>query len=368
MKINYQRQKFLYYIAFIKYLATIKIIKWHIYKWKKRPIDYGARMCEFLFASSGFLVGYNHYQKNMLCDYETSFKYSYKSLRTFYPLLFLNTLYGFFFKKGKKNDLSEFIALLSNLTLINIFIRKTKYVAIFNAISWFLSDLLLCYFLVPLLLKGIKNIKISLILFLIISLIRISIEEILLKRAFNMFDINIHRGPIIRLLEFYMGMLITPIFLYIKNILDKYKHSAIIKILFTFIQIKSTTFIYYIMKKYNRILSHCYFVLIFCIFIFIIGFDYGFLSILLSHKIPKIIMSCQMEIYLTQLTVNNIIKKVTSKINFGKIHSEEKIFLMKLLIIFFVGYLYKKLYKEKFASFLDRIFCQKIKPKPQLLV
>lgn len=368
MKVNYQRQKFLNYIAFIKFLAMIKIIKWHIYKWKIRPIDYGARMCEFLFVSSGFLVGYNHYQKNMPCDYEASFKYSYKSLRTFYPLLFLNTLYGFFFKQRKKNDFSEFLALLSNLTLINIFIRETKYVAIFNAISWFISDLLLCYFLVPLLIKGIKNIKTSLILFLIISLIRISIQEIILKRAYNMFDINIHRGPIIRLLEFYMGMLITPTFIYVKNIFDRYNHSIIIKIIFTFIQIYSTKFIYYIMKKYNKILYHCYFVLIFCVFIFIIGLDYGLLSILFSHKIPKIIMSCQIEMYLIQITVNKIIKKITKKINFGIIKSEEKVFLIKLIIIFGVGYLYKKLYRERFALFLDKIFCQTIKTKSKVLV
>ena len=70
------KRKALNYIAFIKFLAMIKIIKWHIYKWDNKPIDYGARMCEILFISSGFLVGYNHYEKNMPCDYETSFKYT----------------------------------------------------------------------------------------------------------------------------------------------------------------------------------------------------------------------------------------------------------------------------------------------------
>ena len=65
-----ERRKVLNYLAFIKFFAMIKIIKWHVIIWEKKKIDYGARMCEILFISSGFLVGYNYYRKNMKCDYE----------------------------------------------------------------------------------------------------------------------------------------------------------------------------------------------------------------------------------------------------------------------------------------------------------
>ena len=40
----FERRKKLNYIAFIKFLSMIKIIKWHIYKWQLKQIDYGARM------------------------------------------------------------------------------------------------------------------------------------------------------------------------------------------------------------------------------------------------------------------------------------------------------------------------------------
>ena len=76
IKINTEKRKPLNYIAAIKFLAMIKIIKWHVIVWKEKPIDWGARMCEILFIASGFLVGYNHYQRNMQSDYTTSFKYS----------------------------------------------------------------------------------------------------------------------------------------------------------------------------------------------------------------------------------------------------------------------------------------------------
>ena len=151
-----EKRKTLSYIAFIKFIAMIKIIKWHIYNWKKRPIDYGARMCEFLFISSGFLVGYNHYQKEMPSDYDNSFKYLYKHLKAFYPLVFINTIYGFSFRIKKKINLTRIEILISNLLLIQAWSRYSKIASCFNGISWFLSVLIVCYFLVPLLLKGIK--------------------------------------------------------------------------------------------------------------------------------------------------------------------------------------------------------------------
>ena len=215
----------------------IKIIKWHIYFWESITIDYGARMCEILFISSGFLVGYNHYKINMPCDYKTSFKYLYKHLRTFYPLEFFNTIYGFYINHGKKYSLTEFEILISNFLMIKSWSRFSILASCFNGIAWFLSALLFCYFLVPILLQGIQNIKTSLILFFIVSFIRIATEEVIIYGALNLFDANFHRGPIIRLLEFYMGMLLIPMFFYIKNFLDKYKNKLWFKIIYFKIQL-----------------------------------------------------------------------------------------------------------------------------------
>ena len=349
------KRKALNYIAFIKFLAMIKIIKWHIYKWDNKPIDYGARMCEILFISSGFLVGYNHYEKNMPCDYETSFKYTYKHLRTFYPLEFLNTLYGYFFRPGKQYNLTEYEILISNFLMIKSWSRYSRFASCFNGISWFLSALLFCYFLVPLLLRGIKNIKTSIILFFLFTLIRISSEELIYKGALNMFDAHFHRGPIIRLLEFYMGMLLTPTFFFFKYSIERYRNKLWFKSLFTFIQISSPIFIYFIMLYYNNILYRCYFVVIFCAYIFIISYDYGFLSTLFAKQFCVKIMSCQMEMYLIQNTINNIIYKINKLLGYEIEIDREVKFLIKLLIIFLVAYLYKALLKEKLAHFLDII-------------
>ena len=354
---NFERRKKLNYIALIKFYAMIKIIKWHIYKWQIKQIDYGARMCEILFISSGFLVGYNYYKIQITSNYETSFKYLYKHLRNFYPLLFINTIYGFYiFTNFKKLSLIEIEILISNLLMINSWSRYSSLISRFNGISWFLSALSFCYFLAPFLLNGIQNRKRSLRLFILIALIRITSEEIIYKGTINIFDANVHRGPIIRLFEFYLGMLLIPHFFILDNFLAKYKEYFWIKIFFTFIQIFFPIFNYYLMLIFNNILHRCFFVLIFCILIFVLSFDYGYLSDLSSNIFIIKIMSCQMEIYLFQNTINNIFYNVINKVKFEKYFYEEIQFCIKLIIIFIVSYLYKIFLKEKLAKYLDIIF------------
>ena len=60
--------------------------------------------------------------------------------------------------------------------------------------------------------------KNSLILFLIISSVRIFGEVLIEKGAINLFDADFHYGPIVRLLEFYMGKLTVPLYSLINQI------------------------------------------------------------------------------------------------------------------------------------------------------
>lgn len=351
-KIKEKRRKPLNLLAFVKFIAMIKIIKWHIFHWTKRPIDYGARMCEILFISSGFLIGYNYYKMYFPSIYIQSVKYAYKHLKNFYPLLFLITLYNFYFSRLKKINIIAIEALLSNLLMLQSWSRYRYIIAGFNGIAWFLSALLFCYFLSPILINGINSIKRSLILFIFIALLRISIEELVMNGKFNPFDANFHTGPIIRFLEFFLGMLLSPLFFVLKFYFDKYQKIKGFKICFTLSQIFLSFSIYYIMLKYNNILYRCYFVIIFNVFILFFGLDYGYLSDILTNRLCQTIMSCQMEMYLIQNVINGII---TNQIKFHIKMNEELRFLLKLLIIFLVGYSYKIILKERLAKILDKI-------------
>ena len=177
--LNKKRREILNYIAFIKFLSMILIIKWHLYYGcKNRRIDYGSRMCDFLFVSSGFLVGYNYYKRAMPSTYYSSCKYTYKHLRSFYPLHIINSFYWIYSYKGKFNS-TDYEMLFFNFLMVKVWSRYNSFAMGFNGISWFISALLFCYFLSPFLLGGIQNIKNSLIIFSFVALFRVSIEELI---------------------------------------------------------------------------------------------------------------------------------------------------------------------------------------------
>ena len=194
-KDNEKRRQTLNYISFIKFWAMILIIRWHLY-YRKFRINYGVRMCEFLFVSSGFLVGYNYYKKAMPATFYNSWKYAYKHLKTFYPLHIINSFYSIFTYKGKFN-LTYYEKLIFNCLLVKVYVMG------FNNISWFISVLLLCYFLSPLFLGGIGNINNSLIIFSLVVFIRAGIELLIKNGAENILSINFHFNHVIKLMEFH---------------------------------------------------------------------------------------------------------------------------------------------------------------------
>ena len=168
---NPNKSKHLYYIAFIKFIAMITIIKWHISIWNSKPIDYGARMCELLFISSGFLVGYNYYNNPIEANYTQSFSYAYKHIKAFYPFYLINTFVDMYiFRKININLLTRIEIAIINILMMQSWSRYKLFVPCFNGHTWFLSALLFCYFLSPFLLKGIRSIKRAGIIFFIICL------------------------------------------------------------------------------------------------------------------------------------------------------------------------------------------------------
>jgi hypothetical protein len=357
IKSEEKRRQKLNYISLLKFWSMILIIKWHLFHWKKRKIDYGARMCEILFISSGFLVGYNYYKRDMPETFTNSFKYTYKHFRTFYPLEIINLAVILYFHKQKLNHKEIENLIFLNILLLKNWSRYNDLYKVFNPMNWFWMNLLFCYFFTPFLLGGTKKIKNSLIIFALIALIRTKIELYYRKSrdSINILDINFHTGPGIRFMEFFLGMLMIPTFFKIKEFIDKINKIFIVKIVFTIIQLLLPIYIYYLMVKYNNILFRCHFILIFCGFIFIFGFDYGYLSNIISMKLFQTIMSCQMEMYQIQITLNNLMRKF-GLYNHLKFSSDLELqFIMKVIVIFIFAFIYKKMFKEIFSKILDKI-------------
>ena len=347
---NKKRRDALNYIAFIKFWAMTLIIRHHIYKSKHHRINYGARMCEFLFISSGFLVGYNYYKREISATYYDSIKYTYKHLRSFYPVYILQLIYRIFIY-NRKFTLTDYEILIFYILMAKDYKRDPALKKCFSTIPWFINDLIYFYFLSPFLLVGIKSLKNSLIIFIFMSFARLGIELLIAKGASNFMNFNFHHGSSIRLMEFYLGMLMAPLFFKIKYFFDKIQNKIYLRYFFTFLQIIFPVVIYYIMLKYNN-LGRCYFVLIFCVCTFLISFDYGYLSNIIKKKICKEIMSCQMEMYLTHFELNRILYK---KLKLHWIKNTELIFYVTLYFIFIIAYIYRKLFRDKLAILMDKI-------------
>ena len=127
IKINKKKsiiqKKKLYFIGIIKFIQMLIIIKVHLYH---NQFFYAIRACEILFISSGFLVGYNYYDKDIPNTFNESFKYYYKHLRTCYPLYLINFLYGIFIHKKIKLDLKFIEIFLVNIFMLQVWSRHRK--------------------------------------------------------------------------------------------------------------------------------------------------------------------------------------------------------------------------------------------------
>ena len=157
-------------------------------------------------------------------------------------------------------------------------------------------------------------------------------------------------------------MLNVPLYLLIRKFFDNKKSNKnYIKFFFTFIQILLPILIYIIMLKFNNTLLRCYFSIIFSFLIILIGLDYGYFSVIFSSKFFQIIMSCQIEMYLLQLNANYYLNVLLIKNHSPiKLYAEFE-FIFKLIIIFIIAFLYKKLLKIKLAMILDKLVSSIIK-------
>ncbi len=340
-------------LTVLKFLAMFLIVWWHIGK-PTRTIDLGARMCEFLFVASGFLVGYNYLKKGMPNTISFQFKYVFNKIKKIWPLhvfmllAFMLLNYETCILGFTLNDVTIF---LSNLFLLQAWSPDVGAVCFsYNGVSWFLSALLFCYFLSPFFLRFIKNKRLTITLFIVIAIIRISID-LFISKGSNIFLLSTHTSPIVRSLEFFLGMLLVPSFCFLKEKLSLYKKKWL-KILFTVIEISLLVSLYFILKGFNNLWQRSYFVLFFCFVIFIFAFDFGFFSCVCSNKYILKISDIQLEVYLMQIIVSTLIDKILILMN---VQLEFWwLFAIKVIALIVFSILYKIFLENKIAKILEK--------------
>lgn len=339
MEIGKDKMPRLYLLSGLKFVAMLIIVAYH---YGFNPIDLGARMVEFLFVASGFLIGYNYYRK------EIGGGYLYKKIRKIWPLHVL-TLLCFMLLNFKDCILgfqnSDIPILLSNLFLLQAWSPRVSEVAFsYNGISWFLCALIFCYFMSPYLLKTLKGKRLSLLLFCLVAFVRFALEYWSIGQ--NLFSMQIHTSPVIRCLEFYMGMLLVPCFLGFKEKLDKYKTETWFTVLWTFLEMILMCLVLVLMFKFNDTWLRGYYVLMFCVFTFFVSMDYGYCSKICSIKFIQNIIALQFEIYMLQYI---------ARLLFGFADIPYKItVLIWFLLLFCLAFLYKRFLEDRLAKLLDK--------------
>ena len=127
----------------------------------------------------------------------------------------------------------------------------------YSGIAWFLSALIFCYFMSPLLLRYAKKVKQSVVMFIIVAFIRVSFEY--LEKVVPVWGISIHTFPIIRCMEFFLGMLMVPLFV---RTADKIRSTGLVFGLFSIIEIAMTAMTVFLMVKMNGVWMRGIFVLL----------------------------------------------------------------------------------------------------------
>lgn len=287
-------------ISGCKFVAVF-LIFWYHSALPNYGIDIGARITEILFVVSGFCVSYNWFYSLPTPSYATSFEYVYKKVKKFWPLHALMTTFVLFY--GLKNETIGFsikmlVSLALNLSLLQAWSPDESVFFSFNGASWFLSAILFCYFISPVLMQTVK--RKNTILFLISAIIfRILISEIDIMNP-EIFGWTEHVYPLVRAVEFYIGMLLVPWFISLR---DKFCDSNwSTNVLFSFLEIAVTCIYIFVSISKNEIWPRSYFVVFASALILVISFDKGILSKALSTYPLQKLSDVQFEFYILHQT------------------------------------------------------------------
>ena len=335
-KLTIKRKPKLNGFAGLKVIAVLLMFYWHSELAIKisSVIDFGARCCEFLFVVSGFLVVYNYKKK-----YDNLFKetlyYSSKKLIKIWPLHIV-ALFVILFVERATFSASKIPTLILNALLLQSWSNKGHVIMSFNGISWFLSALFLCYLLTPILVKLCKNYKLSAILLIFVMIGRLLLDKYLPNIPLVSKVINLHTSCLVRLTEFFMGMLLCPIVLKLKDkICTNGKKWSII---FSCLEIATLVGVGFAIRFISQ--SRAFFVILMCMLVFVFAFDKGLVSKLFSFQPIKFLSNIQFEFFIL-----HYVTLVVGEAIWFKVLKLTNVYLSSILILIgliIICYIYNK--------------------------
>ena len=356
-QISIRRKSNLDGLAGLKITALFLLVLWHA-NIQDPPVDLGARMCELLFVISGFLLGYHYYQRD-ICGggYKGSFLYVGKKLKSIWPLHLITTLliiilhYQDYILAFKPTHL---YTLVINGFMLQAWGSSFELIFSYNSIAWFLSCILFCYFLSPLLIKLVRSAQSSVVLFAIVFAIRYLLEH----AEVNYFSFFFHVSPFVRLLEFFLGMLMIPVYFLLVDRLQKVSMKRSWRVLlFTLIDASAVFLTVFLMITKNNSWLRAQFVLLFCLLTFVFAINESLLSKLFSLAPFRFLAALQLEIYLFQTIGIELWNKLSLAFSrFFAIPTEGVgIFLIQYAMIVLLAFLYKRFLQKPLSRVFEKL-------------
>lgn len=213
----------------IKSLTSLRfffalIIFMHHFIWGSERMfpEGGVLAVTFFFILSGFVLAYSYRDRFLSGDYSKK-TFWIGRVSKLYPLHFL--CFGIaFILAWKAMSLSLLLVAPINLALLQSWIPLRSIYFSYNAVSWFSSDMLFFYLMFPCLVVGLSKMKLHRIG---IWSIAIFVFYIILTKlipadlVYAIFYIN----PLIRLLDFMLGIILFLIFENFKQKIWRYQNS-----------------------------------------------------------------------------------------------------------------------------------------------
>ncbi len=335
-------------IVGVKAIIMFGLFWWH--SWLDNPpFDLGARACEVLFVVSGFLVSYNHHGKSEDFSWKRSITYTKGKFIQMWPLHFISFLiYILASQYPLFEDKIQWIIAVLNLSFLQAWFRNEAIFFSFNGASWFLSALLFCYFMTPLLQLLVKKIRNVAFFLPATVMVRLFFEYIQRRRP-EAFGYSVHVSPFIRVLEYFIGMMAGILFLEMLKICERKmeEKKGACFVLASVLEIVSVGGYMYAVL-YKGAWMRGTFALLACIPVMILAFDTGIISKIMGSKPFLWFGVIQFEFYILHQSVINLTQKYVQPY-------VDNIWLRAVIAFVMIGvlaYLYKQFLSRPLSNIL----------------
>ena len=303
-------------IVGLKGILSLVIFFYHLHY---QLVFDGQPAVTYFFIISGFLMALGYKNKFVSLQPSTYFSFQIKRLVKLYPLqvlIFLISLLCIYFENAFVNI--KIGVAIKNLLLLQSLTNLGSNIFSFNEVSWYLSTTIVLYLLTPFIIYFINKCKLGENLFkLTFSLIVVFLAGVAIAYygIDNMEPYSngwwfIYISPYYRIFDYLIGILLGYIFAHVEQLVTQNK-IQLNSIVFSCIEILTLIMTFYLIHLrviFAASISYDMFYVPFAVlFIFVISFQKGIISALLSSKILLYIGTLSFEIYMLHKVFMRII-------------------------------------------------------------